>query len=112
MSDFKRMTDSDSEFSDAGEDVCNDNIAHNDDKQSRLNKNGVRVRGPDLSWIELQKFPNSNEYKNSDIAKKLEEEFSCRRKREFDYADVLDFECKHKRKVGFLPCPWKFKVCF
>ena len=26
-------------------------------------------------------------------------------KKEFEYADVHDYECKFKRKVGILPCP-------
>ena len=48
--------------------------------------------------------------KHSDIAKILKKEFSCRKNREFDYADIAEYECKFRRRVGFIPCPWKIKV--
>ena len=96
---------SDSDFSDAGE-------AHEDEVRQgqRVNKNGVKVRGEGKSWVEIFRFENAEDYKASDIAKKLEKEFSCRKNREFDYADVADYECKFRRRVGFLPCPWRIKV--
>ena len=46
-----RTDDSDSDFSDIGEDFENDEI--NLDSAPRLNKNGIKVRGADKSWVEI-----------------------------------------------------------
>ena len=100
------MDDSDSEFSDFGEDVDLPGPG-----KSKVNKNGLKVRGEAKAWVEVHRFANAEEFNNSDIAQKLKKEFSCRKKREFEYADVHEYECKHSRKVGYIPCPWKFKVC-
>ena len=102
------MEDSDSDFSDAGETHTVD--AH--EQSAKVNKNGVKVRGPDKSWIQIHRFSSAEEFNNSDISRKLKDEFSCRKKREFEYADVHDYECKFKRKVGIVPCPMKYKVAF
>jgi hypothetical protein len=98
------MDDSDSDFSDVGETI---------EEEGRVNENekGSNVRGEAKAWTELYKFETAKDFKSSDIAKKLEEEFSCRKNREFQYADVLEYDCKFKRRVGYLPCPWKLKVC-
>ena len=57
-------------------------------------------------------FNNAKEYKAAEIVTKLEKEFSRRKFREFDYADVAEYECKYNRKVGFKKCPFKLKVLF
>ena len=71
---------------------------------------GQKVRGEATSWIEIFRFENSKAFKDSDIAKRLEKEFLCRKNREFDYADIAEYECKFRRRVGFIPSPWKIKV--
>ena len=103
-----RTDDSDSDFSDIGEDVENDEI--NLDSAPRLNKNGIKVRGADKSWVEIHRFDTAKDFKESDIAQRLDKEFSKRKTREYDYADVLEYDCKFSRRVGFLACPWKIKV--
>ena len=104
MADDSDSDFSDSDFSDAGE------ALEEESRSARTNHEGTKVRGQAKSWVELFKFKNANEYKASDIAKKLKEEFSCRKNREFEYADVAEYECKFRRRVGFLPCPWRLKV--
>ena len=104
------MDDSDSDYSDIGE-----NVEGEEDvlcEAPRVNKNGITVRGPDKSWVETHRFGNADDFKNSEIAKKLDKEFCKRKTREYDYADVQEYECKFSRRVGFLPCPWKMKVYF
>jgi hypothetical protein len=76
----------------------------------KVNKLGHKVRGPDLSWVEIKRFENAEDFKNSEIAKNLEDEYSLRKKREYDWADVHEYDCKFKRKVGFVPCAMKMKV--
>ena len=104
------MSDSD-DFSDAGEEVTNKvNTVNNHVR--RVNKNGVKVRGPDKDWVEVSRFPNAEEFEGSDIAKTLKKDFSRRKNREFDYADVQMYECKYSRKVGYKPCPLKMRISF
>ena len=101
------MDESDSDFSDLG-DVHSD--ADDEVPAPRLNKNGVKIRGPDKSWEEVHRFKTASEYKSSDICKRLKEEFSNRKTREYEYGDVQEYECKFTRRKGYLPCPWKMKV--
>ena len=48
-----------------------------------MNKNekASNVRGEATAWTELYKFETAKDFKSSDIAKKLEEKFSCRKNR-------------------------------
>ena len=102
---------SDSDFSDAGEE--NDPPEDlNVESTNRVNKNGVKVRGPDKAWVEAYRFCNAEEYEKSEVASKLKREFSRRKNREYEYADVLEYECKFSRRVGYKPCPLKMRVSF
>ena len=56
---------SDSEFSDAGEDN-EPQEAFIDDSSNKVNKNGVKLRGPDKAWVDVKRFPNAEEYEKSD----------------------------------------------
>ena len=109
-------SDSDSDYVDIGDN--NDNNAANQedvtgDIQRRFNADGKRVRGADIAWADLFTFANAEDYKNSDIAKTIKEEFTLRKGiREYQYADVLSYICKYSRRVGYLPCPWMLKVSF
>ena len=98
------MEDSDSDFSDAreGQDLIK--------RKTKLNAKGQKVRGEAQAWMEIFRFPNSQEFKDSDIAEKIEKEFSRRKFREFEFADVAEYECKFRRRVGIIPCPYKLKV--
>ena len=87
MDDFSDLGDTDS---DAGEVSAAGG--------TRLNKKGVKIRGPDKSWDETHKFKTASEYKSSDICKRLKEEFSNRKTREYDYGDVYEYECKFTRR--------------
>ena len=98
------MSDSDSDFSDAGE--GQDNVK----KKTKVNAKGQKIRGEAQSWMEIFRFPNSQDFKDSDIGKKLETEFSRRKFREFEFADVAEYECKSSRRVGIIPCTFKIKV--
>ena len=111
VSSYNMSSDSDSDFSDAAD----SNPTEKDERAAtnvKTNKNGMKVRGKDLDWVETNKFADANNYKNSDIAKQLEKEFTVRKNREFAYADVQIYHCTFSRKVGYLPCPWQIKVSF
>ena len=99
-------SESDSDYSDAGElEQCEEEepLA----RVAKVNSNGVKVRGKDIVWEEIHHFENANEYMESEIAKKIEKEFTARKQREYSYADVKMYNCKFSRKVGYLPCPWR-----
>lgn len=103
-------SDSDSEFVDVFEPSLP--VQEDEVPVAQTSRNGKKVRGEDINWVEAYRFVNAKEYHASDIAKKLRDEFSARKKREFSYAEVEVFHCKHSRKVGYLPCPWQMKVSF
>ena len=46
------------------------------------------------------------------ILLKLKKDFSGRKNREFEYADVQMYDCKYTRKVGFKPWPLKMRISF
>ena len=71
------INDSDSDFSDIGEDIDNEEV--NLDSGPRLNKNGIKVRGADKSWVEIHRFDTAKDFKESEIAQRLEKGFSKRK---------------------------------
>ena len=105
---------SDSDYSDAEEVIESDygDVSQVNSRPKAVNVDGRNVRGRDIEWLEIEKFGTADEYKNSDIGKKISDEFVVRRDREFKYADVKIHHCKFARKVGYHPCPWQFKVSY
>ena len=99
----------DADFCDIGEEVFEPEVPG--PSRPNVHKKDSKVRGPEKSWVEVEKFGNAALFANSDIAKKLKEEFSLRKSREFEWADVKDYTCKFKRRVGYLACPMKMRVC-
>ena len=100
--------DNDDDYCDLGEVI--EEVEEEQSEAPRTNSNGLRIRGPDKAWVEIERFANATEFKNSDIFKKLKAEFSLRKSREYEYADVSQYECKFKRRVGYLPCLKEIKV--
>ena len=74
--------------------------------------NRKTTRGKDVSWIILQEFDNAPDFFSSNLATKIEKEFTASRKRQFQYAMVTEYRCKFARKKKFQPCPWKLRVLF
>ena len=98
-------SDNDSDYSDAEDEVELENIVARD---KQVNKDGISFRGKDVNWVEVYRFATHE----SEIGKKIADEFTVRKDREFEYADVKIHHCKFSRRVGFKPCPWNFKVSF
>ena len=103
--------DSDSDYLDA-EEVRQVERDHNVEREKQVNSDGLSVRGKDVNWVEVHRFARAEEYHTSEIGTKIREEFTTRKDREFNYADVKIHCCKYARRVGFKPCPWMFKVSF
>ena len=102
---------SDSDYSDA-EEIELEESENFVARDIRVNGQGQTVRGKDVDWVEVKRFATAKEYVDSDIGKKIVEEFTSRKSREFDYADVKIYHCRYSRRFGFKPCPWMFKVSF
>ena len=66
VSSYNMSSDSDSDFSDAADSNPTEKDEHAADNV-KTNKNGMKVRGKDLDWVEMNKFADANDYKNSDI---------------------------------------------
>ena len=104
-------SDNDSDYSDAEEveKVEGENFVSRD---IQVNADGANVRGKDVNWVEVYRFESAKEFHDSEIGKKIVAEFTVRKDREFNYADVKIYHCKFSRRVGFKPCPWIFKVSY
>ena len=113
------LDNSDSDFEDIGgfqNDTSDDDAEVNDtsinNDQVRTNAQGKKVRGKDIDWLEFTSFPTAEEYKNSELLKKIKDEYSLNREREWDYGTVLVYTCKHLRRVEFIPCKKQLKVTY
>ena len=110
------MSDSDSDYCDVGIDVFEE--ASNVDKnlenvrRKKTNASGKRVRGKDINWMPIETFDNVDDYESSDLFKELKDKFTLQRSRDPEYADTETYICKFCRKVGYLPCPLKYKIDF
>ena len=108
------MSDSDSDYEEVREEN-NDGGGMNTNTgrtKSKVNSNGVNVRGKDIEWIEVERFATAKDFKESQKKRKLDKEFTRRKARSFEYGDVEDYVCKFERKVGYLGCPVKYKVTY
>jgi hypothetical protein len=110
------MSDSDSDYRDVGtddfENVTNVGGKQDNAKNKKTNANGRKVRGKDINWMTIKKFENVEDYENSDLFPKLKSDFTLQRSRDPEYADTETYICKFSRKVGYLPCPLKYKIDF
>ena len=100
-----------SDFEDAIEDISvkGDN---DQEKRPKTNKNGLKVRGKAKNWHQVMNFSDQEVFKNSEIGKTLNLDFSKRRSRMFQIGLVDHYLCKYARKSGFRPCPLQYKVTF
>ena len=106
------IQDSDDDYQDLVQSEETDNTTENVPNGPRVNANGVKVRGGDKCWKEIKIFSTADEFKNSEICNILFKDFSRRKTRDFKYAEVEEYTCKHSRRTGFLPRPWTVRVIF
>ena len=60
----------------------------------------------------IETFDNVDDYESSDLFKELKDKFTLQRSRDPEYADTETYICKFCRKVGYFPCPLKYKIDF
>ena len=99
-------SDSDNDYVDINEPDEDDNV---DDIAPKKSGKG---RGPDIDWVEIDRFSDVKKYQESEYFKDIREHFTMRKAREGFYADTEHFTCKHARKRGYMKCPIEYKVAF
>ena len=98
---LSRSSLSDSDFEDFVEEQAPADTGN--ERVARVNsKNGKLVRGKDAHWIEVEVFENAQEFFASNTNKKLKQEFTVSRKRQFEYALVTEYRCILKMRIFFL----------
>ena len=80
-------SDSDSDYSDA-EEISQVEIVNHADREKQVNADGVNVRGKDVNWVEVYRYATAKQFHDLEIGNKIVEEFTARKEREFNYADV------------------------
>ena len=95
---MSEISDDDSDYCDVAEPIVED---HSDNirKETRVNKEGVKVRGKDLEWVEIDKFENEESYRKSEIKKKLFENLSRSKNRNVEYGLVENFVLNMQEKL-------------
>ena len=82
-----------------------ENVEHNEEEDEdlnedyerrtvRVNADGKRMRGKDLSWTKKFVFNNMRAFEQSNFLVELKETHTSKRKREYEYAEVHNYVCK------------------
>ena len=106
----------DIEFSYIGEEeTLDDNLDLNEDyevRTVRVNSEGKKIRGKDMSWVKKINFNNPKAYEDSNVLEELKENYAVKRKREYDYATVHNYVCKYFYRSQYLPCQKEIRIVF
>ena len=101
-SNTSTMADSDSDYEDIfkppdGNNDESDGDSDREERQERgrLNDAGKKVRGKDMEWKDFQSFDTAEEYFESDIFKKMKNEFTLRRKNDWECCTCSETNQKH-----------------
>ena len=100
-----------------------ENVEHNEEEDEdlnedyerrtvRVNADGKRMRGKDLSWTKKFVFNNMRAFEQSNFLVELKETHTSKRKREYEYAEVHNFVCKYFQKKGFISCQQETRIIF
>ena len=81
-------------------------------KSVRINEAGKKVRGKDLNWQPKSIFMNPDQFKDSQLFKELNENYTRRRQHNLEYGTVHHYTCKYAQKLRYYPCPHEFKVIY
>ena len=92
-----------------------ENFDHDDDQEipaESWTRNGKKVRGNDREWKMKRSFQNPADFEASNLLNEIKSEFTCQRRKEFDYNTVHTYTCKMSRWVGYEKCPKEIKIIF
>ena len=92
-----------------------ENFDHDDDQEipaESRTRNGKKVRGNDREWKMKRSFQNPADFEASNLLNEIKSEFTCQRRKEFDYNTVHTYTCKMSRRVGYEKCPKEIRIIF
>ena len=78
----------------------------------RINKDGKKIRGRDLSWVKKVKYDNPKKFHDSNLIDDLKENYTAKRKRNYAYASVHNYVCKFSQRCQYLPCKKEIRIIF
>ena len=91
-----------------GEDIPEDEV----EDTPATSKNAKPTRGKDHDWINWRTFQNNEDFSSSELIDEIKNNFSCRKKLEYDYGDVHIYMCKMNRRKGFEKCSKQMRIVF
>ena len=94
--------DSDSDYIDIAEEPL-----HEEGVTAEEATRTCRGPGKDIDWIEIARFANNAEYKESEYFKDIDKNFTVRKARETFYADTEHFTDCQLQKILVI-----YKICF
>ena len=94
MSKMLDMLDDEIQYFGEEENFDNDDDFDHDDDQEvpaepRI-KNGKKVRGNDRDWRQKRSFQNPADFEVSNLISEIKSEFTCQRRKEFEYNTVFN----------------------
>ena len=75
-------------------------------------KNGKKVPGNDRHWKMKRSFQNPADFEVSNLLNEIKSEFTCQRRKEFEYNTVHTYTCKMSRRKGYEKCPKEIRIIF
>ena len=78
----------------------------------RVNEQGQKIRGRDLSWQKKISFNNMDQYNESALYEELKDNFTRKRMEDFEYGECYNYVCKFNKKTGYLHCQKKMRIIF
>ena len=104
----------DIEFSYIGEEETLDDDLNDDYevRTVRVNKDGKKIRGKELSWVKKINFNNPTAFEQSNVIEELKDNYTVKRKREYEYATVHNYVCKYFQRSQYLPCQKEIRIVF
>ena len=100
------------DFTYFGEEVDEDIAEVEVEDTPATTKNTKPTRGKDHDWINRKTFLNNEAFSSSELIDEIKNNFSCRKKVEYEYGDVHIYMCKINRRKGFEKCSKQIRIVF
>ena len=100
------------DFTYFGEEVDEDIAQVEVEDTPATTKNTKPTRGKDHDWINRKTFLNNEAFSSSELIDEIKNNFSCRKKVEYEYGDVHIYMCKINRRKGFEKCSKQIRIVF
>ena len=75
-------------------------------------KNAKPTRGKDFDWLNRKTFLNNEAFSSSELIDEIKNDFSCRKRIEYEYGEVHVYMCKVNRRKGYEKCSKQMRIVF